>query len=300
LGPTSGNKKHFDGTARLKIDIFDGYQKILALPGARFLRTNAQSIQIYDVKTGRIVRNLTSSYIYPYVLGLLSNGEIVAGYNGNKSYVVFDPLTEEDPIKRVVASSEYFQCLTVLDGDDIAVGQYGLSYDIVIRDTAAFNLKKRLIGHMSTVYQIIQLPGNKLASCSSDKNLIIWNIQDGSKLRVIPHDSSIYSIALLTNGNVAAGVFNYNLVHEWNVLEGQSIRIYRGLSNYVCNFNCLHVLGNGDILAGSYNTALTVWHPYYHNQIMQVNRHTSEIRQLEFTNDGTLITSSRTEIIIWN
>ena len=70
--------------------ISDDYQRILSLPNGDLVRGGYDNIiEICDFEKGVVKRNLTSSgSSYPFVFGLLSNGDLVAGYRNNKKLLV--------------------------------------------------------------------------------------------------------------------------------------------------------------------------------------------------------------------
>ena len=105
----------------------------MALPNGDLVRGSVGNIvEIWDLANGVIKRTLTSVYSNPYIFGLLSNGDLVAGYLNNKILLVWDlKTTNGEPLKRIIQTTDFFQCLTVLKNDDLAIGQYENNFDIL-------------------------------------------------------------------------------------------------------------------------------------------------------------------------
>ncbi|RNA06326.1 WD-40 repeat [Brachionus plicatilis] len=263
---TSTQAVHFNGTVKLNVSISNSFQRILSLPNGDLIRGSEKNfIEIWDIEKGVIKGNLTSAYSYPYVFSLLSNGDLVAAY-----FFIWDlKTTSSEPLKRIMQAEEKIFCLTVLKNDDLAVGQFGSkNFDIVIRDSQEGNIRNRLVGHKNTVFQIIEMENGNLVSCSDDRTVKVWNVKTGDILNSITHTTYVRSIAFLNNGFLASGLSD-GTINIWNFETNQLIRNLIGHRDAICAFNCLHVLGNGDLLSASWDTSLRVWNSS--NGIIKLN-----------------------------
>ena len=62
-----------------------------------------------------------------------------------------------------------------------------------------------LLDHDGDVYQVIFLPDGRLASCSWDSTVRVWDTASGKVLFTLKgHTSSVYTVALLPNGWLAS------------------------------------------------------------------------------------------------
>ncbi|RNA20442.1 serine threonine kinase [Brachionus plicatilis] len=293
---------YFNGSVKLNISISSVYyERILPLPNGDLVRGGRGSlIEIWDLQKGIIKKNLTSVYTNPWVFGLLSNGDLVAGYYNNKTLLVWDlKITNGEPLKRIIQTNDTFYCMTVLKNDDLAIGQKGNGNDIIIRDSQNGLIKKKLVGHSNWVYQIIELPNGNLVSCSPDKTVKVWNISNGAVIKSITHETYVRSIAFLPNGNLVSGLSD-GKINIWNLETNQLIRNLIGHSADICVDNCLHVLANGDLLSGSWDKTIKVW-----NSSDGTVKFTSPLQkdfviQLAVLPSGNFISSSRYELIVWN
>ncbi|RNA35750.1 WD-40 repeat-containing [Brachionus plicatilis] len=276
---------NFNGTVKLNIPISGYYQRILPLPNGDLVRGSRRNlIEIWDLQKGIIKRNLTSVYSWPWVFGLLSN--------------VWDlKITNGDPLKRIIQTNDSFVCLTVLKNDDLAIVQYRNSYDIIIRDSQNGLIKNKLVGHLSTVYQIIELSNGNLVSYSNDKTIKIWNISNSSVIKSITHVMSVRSIAFLPNGNLVSGLAD-GTINIWNLETNQLIKNLIGHKDGVCVYTCLHVLANGNILSGSWDKSIKVWNPNNGTAKFTSSFHKSSAYQLAVLPSGNIISSSGSELIV--
>ncbi|CAF0837645.1 unnamed protein product [Brachionus calyciflorus] len=134
---------YFNGIVKFNFSIFGtGYQRILPLPNGYLVRGSyGNKIEIWDIERRIIKRNLPSSYSYPYILGLLSNGDLVAGYKTNSVIQIwYLKVANSESVKRTFHTYEICRCLTVLKNDDLAIGQSGNGFDIIIRSSQKGNL----------------------------------------------------------------------------------------------------------------------------------------------------------------
>ena len=280
---------------------YSRYERILPLPNGDVVRgSSGNLVEIWDVKQGVIKKNLTSVFWLPNIFGLLSNGDLVAGYSYNKTFLIWDlKISNGEQLKKIIQTNESFQCLTVLKNDDLAIGQNGNNFDIVIRNSQNGNIIRKLVGHKNIVYQIIELENGNLVSCSHDLTVKIWNITDGSVLKSISHTRSVYSIAFLKNGYLASGLMD-GTINIWNLETNHLIRNLNGHSTAICRDNCLQVLDNGDLLSGSYDRSLKVWNPYDGTVKFTSKLHKSHVYLLFVLPSGNILSSSDQELIVWS
>ncbi|RNA23189.1 WD-40 repeat [Brachionus plicatilis] len=296
----------FNGTVKQNISISDHYRRILPLPNGDLVRgSGGNLIEIWDLQKGIIKRNLTSVYSWPWVFGLLSNGDLVAGFRNNKTILVWDlNITIGEPLKRIIQTNEYFDCLTVLKNDDLAIGQTLVNnpwnlYDIIIRNSQTGLIKNKLVGHTFVVNQIIELPNGNLVSCSSDNTVKVWNISNSALIKSITHTESVWSITMLPNGNLVSGLWDAS-INIWNLDTNHLIKNLTGHRNSICNYNCLHVLANGDLLSAKGGGIFEVWNLSNGKVRFTSSLHKYDtVYQLAFLPSGNLISASNRELNVW-
>lgn len=268
------------------------------MPNGDLVRgTSSNAIEIWDINNGIRKRNLTSAYRNSNVFGLLSNGLLVAGYASNKTLLIWDLSAEDDEaLKQVIETNDSIQYMNVLRNDQLAIAQDQFPYDIVIRSSQDGMEKKRLVGHVGVVYQIIELPNGNLLSCSHDKSVKEWNTANQSVFKSITLSNHVSSMALLKNGNLAIGLFD-GTISIWNLESVYFVNNLIGHSDKICFYDCLQILENGDLLSVSYDRSMKVWDPNngaikYNNKIL--------VHQMGILPRGNMISASSVEILVWN
>lgn len=288
----------FDGTIKLRVSVSFGFQKIFILPNGDLVRgSSSNAIDIWDLNNGTIKKTLISEYTNPNVFGLLSNGLLVAGYSKNKTLLIWDIHLEQDnALKQVIQTDDSIQFMTVLNNDQLAIAPNQFPYDIVIRSSQDGVEKKRLVGHVGIVYQIIELANGNLLSCSYDKSVKEWNVANGSVFKSLIFSKHVSSMALLKNGHLAVGLFD-GTISIWNLESVNLVNNLIGHTDKFCFYDCLQVLDNGDLLSVSYDRSLKVWDP--NNGTVKIDNRLL-IHQMSILPSGNLIGSSSIEILVWN
>ena len=65
---------------------------------------------------------------------------------------------------------------------------------------------KTFIGHKSNIQCLAVLPNNKLASCSYDNTIKIWDLTNFKEINtLIGHKGSVFYLVFLPNENLASG-----------------------------------------------------------------------------------------------
>ena len=113
------------------------------------------------------------------------------------------------------------RALASLGDDQIATG--GDDMTIRVHDLAAGKEVARLYGHLSRVRGLVAAKGGKLASCSSDPTIKLWNAGPASPLREsIPAHDSVQALAVDPSGQTLASGGHDGLIKLWNTVTTQN------------------------------------------------------------------------------
>lgn len=119
-----------------------------------------------------------------------------------------------------------------------------------------------MTGHNNSIYSLVKLPDQRLASASADLTIKIWNSSNGNLLNTfIGHTDWIMSLALLASEEnesmirLASGSFD-KTIKIWNVNDGSLLSTLIGHSDRVSS---LALLADGNLASGSFDLSINVW-----------------------------------------
>ena len=151
--------------------------------------------------------------------------------------------------------------------------------------------------------KVIFLPDGTLASCSDDKTIRIWNLDNGQPITELRgHTKWVYSIVLLQNGCLASCSVDQT-IKVWDLKERKPPRTLFGHKSCVI---ALAALQNGNLASCSFDDTIKIWHVATGNQLFSLNGHCIKrwINPLGVLSNGNLVAllnGLRSTIVrIWN
>lgn len=113
-------------------------------------------------------------------------------------------------------------------------------------------------GHTDVIRKLLLLPGGKqFASCSNDGNIVIWDLATKKVVKKFTsaHDSFIYDLALLPDGNLVSSGEDRS-VRIWLLESGLAIQ---AITLPCISVWCVDTLTNGDIICGGSDNKIRVF-----------------------------------------
>ncbi|MBU7586969.1 MAG: serine/threonine protein kinase [Nostoc sp. TH1S01] len=163
-------------------------------------------------------------------------------------------------------------------------------------------IDKTLNSHSSYVKTLAITPnGQTLLSGSSDKNIKIWNLADGSLIRTISgHRSGVIAVAISPDGQTLVSSSNDQTIKIWNFATGELIHTLYGHEGAVWS---IAITPSGQTLvSGSGDKTIKLWNLKTGQLIKTLTSHSSSVMSLAISPDGkTLVSGSNDKTIkIWN
>ena len=107
--------------------------------------------------------------------------------------------------------------------------------------------------------QVLFIPQERLASCSDDNTIKIWNKNTGELLYDLTgHNNWVMALALLPNEYLASGCLD-GTIKIWDLKEK---KLLRTLKDHLCAVFSLLVLPNRKLVSGSWDDTIKVWDPF--------------------------------------
>ncbi|KAI4279786.1 MAG: hypothetical protein LQ337_000066 [Flavoplaca oasis] len=163
--------------------------------------------------------------------------------------------------------------------------------------------KMVLKGHRKGVAAVRFSPkGDKIASCSADATIRIWETSTGSLLHTLQgHLAGISTIAWSPDNRVLASGSDDKSIRLWDTVAGKQYpRQLLGHNNYIYSI-AFSPKGNM-IVSGSYDEAVFLWDVRSAKQMRSLPAHSDPVGGVDFIRDGTLIVSCAGDglIRIWD
>jgi WD40 repeat protein len=103
-------------------------------------------------------------------------------------------------------------------------------------DLKVWDLNVTLTGHKNDVYSLIELPDQRMASCSKDKSIIIWNTNNFQPIKYLfGHLGPVISLALIGSQYLASGSCD-RTIRIWDLNDYSTKSILKG------HLDCINVL----------------------------------------------------------
>ena len=167
-----------------------------------------------------------------------------------------------------------------------------------------------LTGHTSAVWSAQFSPnGEMIVSGSGDQTIKLWH-RDGTEILTLSgHRGDVRAAIFSPNGEwIISGGADKNIM-IWS-LDGTLLQTLKGHS---ADIRCISISPNGEFIAsGSGDNILKLWHvqidrehsenPIAIAEVFSIEAHSSAIRSVNFSHDGTLLASGSADrnIKIWN
>jgi cytochrome c len=153
------------------------------------------------------------------------------------------------PVRDIVTSSDGTLALTA-----------GFDDQIIVWDVATREPVHRLIGHEAGVNAAVFLPPSEqhAVSVGDDASVRIWDLREGKELgRWNGHEKKVVSVAVSSDGRLAASASWDRTVRLWEVPGGKLLRVFEGHEN---NVNAVAFLpGDEALLSAGYDGAIWYW-----------------------------------------
>jgi WD40 repeat protein/AAA+ ATPase superfamily predicted ATPase len=262
----------------------------LSSDGTTLASANAQTVDLWEVSTGRHLSSLTGHTGRVRYVTFKPNSKIVASGSEDRTIRLWDIVTEKC-IGIFEGHKGTIRCIAFNPTNQLFASS---NDDKTIRlwDSATQTHVATLVGHTHTVSSVaFNSDGQTLVSGSDDQTLKLWEVGTSHCLRTFHgYMQLLESIAFHPDGIHLASGGNDKIVRLWNTQSGQCLKILRGHTNLV---RAVAFSPNGKFLAsGSYDSTTRLWNIETGTWIHLLTGHTDEISSIAFSSDSKIIASS--------
>ncbi len=167
-------------------------------------------------------------------------------------------------------------------------------------------------GHTELVYDAVWSPdGRRIASCSADTTVHVWDASDGSHLFTYRgHTADVYTVAWSPDGRRIASCSKDKTVQVWDASDGSHLFTYRGHNDQVITVawspDGTRLASGGGNFDGNHgftsDPTVQIWNAVDGGHVFTYRGHTETVWALAWSPDGTHIASGGADqlVQVWN
>jgi WD40 repeat protein len=270
---------------------------LLALGGAR-------NIYLWDLRTGKFLRQLSGHESLVLSVAFSPDGKILASGSLDETVRLWDVATGSELLQ--LEEDEYLAFSLAFSPDGKILksnGMYEWRDSVRVWDVAIWSQLRQLPGHQYSVESVAFSPDGKiLASVSDDNTVGRWNVvATWSQLRQVSGDwDSVKSVAFSPDGKILASGNSDKTVRLWGVATGSELG---QLSGHWSEVNSVAFSPDGKILASGSWEIMRLWHVASRSELRQLSVHGNWVNSVAFSPDGKILASAGSRdktVLLWD
>ena len=262
--------------------------------------SEAGTIQLWQLRTGTLLRTLPHQTGRILTLTLSPDGQILASVNrtSNRSCIQVWNLRSGELLQTLTGHNKAVSCLAISpDGQRLVSG----GQKIKVWDWSTGQLLLTLSGHKKQVYALAISPdGQTLISSSADKTIKVWHLQTGQLLHTLTgHVDWVRSLAFSADGQWIFSGSDDHTIKIWHLDSGQLAKTLTGHEDWV-----LAVAATPDgqtLISGSKDHTIKLWSLASGQLLETLTGHKKWVYSLAVSPDGQTFASGSEDktIRIW-
>ncbi|CAD8148995.1 unnamed protein product [Paramecium pentaurelia] len=205
--------------------------------------------------------------------------------------------THESNLKKLTCSD--------INRDSTLIAFGGEQGELIVFQISSIDINFGLVGHKEYISQIqFSTDGKQLVSCSWDKTIRLWNIQQKSLISQTAFilKPKVYSLCLVNNSALALTGFNDGLIQLWDLENSDSrMDVNKG---HQAEITCAIFSPDGNyIISGSVDKMIKIWNTKSGIQEGQnLVKHNQTILSLAISDDSYLLCSGSLDgyVYLWD
>ncbi len=269
----------------------DSQGKYLVTANSKYNKKKGRPIQVIDLKTGKLLRELTYNKARFSDVAISSDAKYVVGSpanygRGGVKVPVWD-VESGKKIRDVKIGSRYLRRAEFIPGTHQLVS-LGTKGELSVTDvTTGKEIRKVDIADGSTQTMAVSANGKYVAGAGRTQRIGVWNLQTGKPTyNAVGHSNRISSIVFSPDGKRLASASYDKTLRIWDLASSKTQRTLRGHSSYAY---CVAWSGDGKRVAsvqisGSHGAIL--WDPDTGKQIRHIKNVPTYAMDMGFRDDG--------------
>ena len=250
-------------------------------------------VRMWDADSGQTLADLRIGPAHVKSLAFANKGARLFAADSAGTLTVIDRIGSQTTTKSISAANcEILDIAVSRDEQRLALG--GGDGSIVVRNAGTLAVERVWRGHVNAVRSVRFSPnGLRLASCSDDGSIRIWNRTTGLEVgrHVAQHGSPIQSVAYSPDGSQLVSGGQDGIVRLWRGDSLELVREFPGEGSAVLSVG-FDPTGRR-VAAGSMDHAVYVWSTERSTDFEVLTGHRNCVRRIAFcSTEGRLCTAS--------
>jgi serine/threonine protein kinase len=207
-----------------------------------------KSIKIWDLSTGRVIRDLQGHTSFVNALAVSPDGQIIVSASADKTIKIWEYATGQE-VRTLTGHGNFVNALTIsTDGQTLASA--GADRIIRLWKLPSGKALKTLEGHTGFINALLfSSDGQMLISGGADKTIKLWDVTTGKETRNLTgHKGFINAVAIRSDGQILASASADKTIKIWDINTGKELYTLTGHANYV---NALAISPDGETLVSA-------------------------------------------------
>jgi WD40 repeat protein len=156
------------------------------------------------------------------------------------------------------------------------------------RAVQASHFKQFLTGHQGTIFRVIFVDGNRVATTSKDGTVKLWDAFSGEELQTLSgHQGSVFGVSSSDAGSRLASGGEDGTVKIWDALSGAELQTLTGHQGSV--FGVASSNDGSRLASGGEDGTVKIWDPESEEVLRTLSGHRESVFDLVFSPDGALL-----------
>lgn len=294
--------KLWDTATGVELTTFDHGSQVLGVaftPDGRRLITSGHGGKVWDVASGKVLREFTFVKSLCHAIGIVlnSDGKSVLVYGTcvtgrSTEFAQLQNIDTGEVIQHFNGPDRFSIRGAVFAPDGSFFVSYSFEDEVSIWNTRTGALVKRMAKHDARIDSIaLSSDGKLLLTGAVDATMRLWNIESGAEIRrFVGHKLLVTSVAFSPDDRfvLSAGGQDDGTIRMWNAATGAEVRRFGKSTNSVA-FVCFSPDGRGILSVRS--TVPILWDAATGTEIIRFAGYSSWVLALAMSQDGRFLVS---------
>jgi WD40 repeat protein/predicted Ser/Thr protein kinase len=229
--------------------------------GSRLVSARQDRLQVWEVATGRRLREIQVPAPNILAVEFRPDGATLAALDGSGGATVFNAETGVVVARLRLGASHDTKVLAYSPDGRWLAGASTDDKTVCLIDAHTYEPSAQFPGHEGVIRAVTFSPDSRrLASCSSDHTVRLWQIDDGA-CQVLPrHTDDVFAVAFHPDGTRLASAGRDGAVWLWDLSRGEEVARLQGHTSYIWSLafspdGATLASGSGDFTVRLWDTA---------------------------------------------